>query len=251
MARVIHCICGERLQSGDDAGLFEVFRAHVHTAHPEFPVTHDDIRRTFDTWAGNERWDGERREVTEPIEVRALGVDTLDDFLAYFDRRAFMDNPFWFGCYCLEGHDIDPGLQPPSQNRETKMGFVRDGSARGFLAFVGGEPVGWCNAAPRSLLPGILHGLLQGTDQDPNERIGAIACFNVAAPYRGSGVGRTLLDAACEGLRAQGFDLMESYPRKGQPSEARSYRGPLSMYESAGFERHGETQHYLVMRKRL
>jgi len=251
MVRIIHCICGERLEGANDRALFEAFRAHIQSAHPDFPVTDQDIRRTFEEWVGSERWDGERREVTGPIEVRPLGPNTLDDFLTYFDRRAFMDNPFWFGCYCLESHGIDPDLQTAAENRDSKIGFIRDGSARGFLAYVDGEPVGWCNAGSRSVLPGVLQKFLAGTEHDPAERIGAIACFNVSAPYRGSGVARALLDAACEGLRAQGFPAVEAYPRKGELSEARSYRGPLEMYERAGFERHSETEYYLVMRKRL
>ena len=248
---VLFCICGERIEGANDDALLERFGAHVRETHPEFQVTDEIVQKVFGRWAGNERWDGERREVAGPVEVKPLGVETLDDFLAFFDRRAFMENPFWFGCYCMEPHQVDPDEREPSENREDKIGRVKDGTARGFLAYVGGEPVGWCNAAPRSLLPGVLEKVLEGTHPDPDEQVGAIACFTIAAPYRGSGVGRTLLQAACDGLREQGFGAVEAYPRKGELSEARSYRGPLSMYEAAGFEKHGETETHLIVRKRL
>jgi GNAT superfamily N-acetyltransferase len=247
---VLLCICGERLEGSDDE-LFGLLRAHSDAAHADLPLSDDDIREALGYWSAGDRWDGGRRDVTGPIEIKPLGADTLDDFLAFFDRRAFMDNPFWFGCYCLEPHHIDPTRHPASENRATKIGLVKEGAARGFLAYVDGEPVGWCNAAPRSMLPGVLHGILESVEVDPDEPVGSIACFTIAAPYRGSGVGRALLVAACEGLRDQGLDAVEAYPRKGELSQARSYRGPLEMYESAGFERHGETEGSFIVRKRL
>jgi GNAT superfamily N-acetyltransferase len=247
--RVILCVCGERLDSSDDE-LFGVIRAHVDVVHPDWNIPDDRLRTALEDWSGNEPWDGARREVSGSVEVKPLSIDTLDDFLAFFDRRAFMENPFWFGCYCIEPHQGDSD-RTPSENREDKIGLVKEGAARGFLAYVDGEPVGWCNAAARSTLPGVLEGILEGTDADADEPVGSIACFTIAAPWRGSGVGRTLLGAACDALKAQGLPVAEAYPRKGDLSEARSYRGPLQMYESAGFERHGETEGHLIVRKRL
>jgi len=249
---VILCICGERLESADDSELFEMLRSHTREQHADFPITDEDIRRNFDQWSGNERWDGTRREVTGSVEVRPLGIDTLDDFLAFFDRRAFMENPFWFGCYCMEPHHGEPTDLEPPENREHKIELVKEGVAKGYLAYVDGEAVGWCNAAPRRMLDGVMRRVLAGTDPDPDEPVGSIACFTIAAPWRGSGVGRTLLAAASDGLRDQGLEWVEAYPRKGDDlSQARSYRGPLGMYESAGFERHGETEDHLIVRKKL
>src|SRR5205807_9538343 len=130
----------------------------------DLPLTDDDLRLVLEHWSSGDRWDGARRDVTGPIEVKPLGVDTLDDFLAFFDRRAFMDNPFWFGCYCMDPHQVDPTERTPAEKREDKIGLVKSGAARGFLAYVGGEPVGWCNAAPRPMLPGVLRGILEGVD---------------------------------------------------------------------------------------
>src|SRR5437588_3701687 len=101
------CICGERLQGTDDE-LFGVLRRHSDEKHADLPLTDDDLRLVLEHWSSGDRWDGARRDVIGPIEVKPLGVDTLDDFLAFFDRRAFMDNPFWFGCYCMDPHQVDP-----------------------------------------------------------------------------------------------------------------------------------------------
>ena len=136
---VLLCICGERLEGSDD-DLFGLLRRHSDEKHADFQLTDETLRKILDGWSQGERWDGRRRDVTGSVEVKPLVTETLDDFLAFFDRRAFMDNPFWFGCYCLEPHDIDPDLRTPKENRETKIGFVQQGSARGFLAYVNGEP---------------------------------------------------------------------------------------------------------------
>jgi GNAT superfamily N-acetyltransferase len=97
----------------------------------------------------------------------------------------------------------------------------------------------------------VMRRVLAGTDPDPDEPVGAIACFTIAAPWRRSGVASTLLEAACEGFRQQGLAFAEAYPHKGADSHATSYRGPMEMYLSAGFERHGETERNVILRKRL
>jgi len=205
--RVIQCVCGERLESDSD-DVFGALRAHIDAVHADWKIEDDELHEALDAWSGNEPWDGESRPVPGSVEIKPLGVDTLDDFLAFFDRRAFMDNPFWFGCYCIEPH-VGNADQTPAENREDKIGLVRAGTARGFLA------------------------------------------FTIAAPWRGAGVGRNLLEAACDGLRADGLPVAEAYPRRGELSQARSYRGPIGMFEAAGFERHAETEKHVIVRKQL
>ncbi len=81
--------------------------------------------------------------------------------------------------------------------------------------------------------------------------IGAIVCFNIAAPYRGQGLATKLLDAACDGLRDQGFALVEAYPARTEHSDARDYHGRLLMYLRAGFAVHRESERFAVVRRAL
>jgi GNAT superfamily N-acetyltransferase len=63
---------------------------------------------------------------------------------------------------------------------------------QGYIACEGMNPIGWCGAAPRPLL----HAL--DDEPIPNaESVGTIVCFLVAPEYRGKGVARLLLQAAC------------------------------------------------------
>lgn len=51
---------------------------------------------------------------------------------------------------------------------------------------------------------------------------------------------RTLLDAACEGLRQQGMTIAEANPRRHAKTAAENHFGPLALYLSSGFNVHRE-----------
>ena len=89
------------------------------------------------------------------LELRRLTVENLDDFLGYFDHRAFLEDPNWDGCYCqfylntpeqnsLEGDKTEV-------NRASACSRVETGDMDGYLAYEGNKVVGWC-AAGSSLL---------------------------------------------------------------------------------------------------
>ena len=168
------------------------------------------------------------------VQVRALTPDLLSDFLKFFDSTAFSDNPKWSSCYCqcfYEDHRVVKWSErTASENRARACERINDGLMQGYLAYLDGAPVGWCNAAPRKLL----HAL----DDEPipdAEQVGTIICFLVEPSHRGRGVARQLLEAACDGLRLQGLSIAEANPRTKSESAAANHFGPLSLYLSAGF----------------
>jgi len=118
------------------------------------------------------------------------------------------------------------------------------------LAYADGKPVGWCNYGETTRLSGVMHRYgLQAAD---HEGVGSIACFVIAAPYRGHGIASRLLDAATERLRAKGLRAVEAYPGRDIGDSAQSnYRGPLSMYLRVGFEPYRETERHVIVRKNL
>lgn len=175
------------------------------------------------------------------VEIKPLAPELLGDFLKFFDGTAFSDNPRWSSCYCqcfYEDHSaIKWSERSASQNRTLACERIQGGLMQGYLAFVDGSPVGWCNAAPRYFL----HAL----DDEPTpeaETIGAIICFLVEPSHRGRGIARQLLDAACDGLRRQGLRIAEANPRTQASSPAANHFGPLGMYLAAGFTVHREDE---------
>ena len=249
---VINCVCGQRLDCANDAALFAAYRAHSDEAHADLAITDEDIDKVMAATARMTRWEGASKPVDGPIEIRALTPDLAGDFLRFFDRDAFMDNPSWSGCYCFfyqyTGEDWDAAT--PDENRAEKEALIVRGEAHGYLAYLDGAPVGWCHAASRATLPGLDRIPDFRCDSDPST-VGAIVCFNVAAPYRGQGLARQLLDAACDGLRQQGFAIAEAYPARQNLSDARDYHGRLAMYLSAGFTIHRESERFAVVRRPL
>ena len=173
------------------------------------------------------------------VTIKALAPELEPDFLRFFDGSAFSDNPKWSSCYCqcfYEDHSVVKWSDRTApQNRARACERIQSRSMQGYLAYIQGMPVGWCNAAPRNLL----HAL----DDEPTpdaEQIGAIICFLVEPSYRGRGVARQLLEAACEGLRKQGLRIAEANPRTASTSPAENHFGHFDLYTSAGFTVHRE-----------
>jgi uncharacterized protein YndB with AHSA1/START domain/GNAT superfamily N-acetyltransferase len=192
-----------------------------------------------------------RVERVDSIVVRELTPNLVDDFLAFFDRDAFADNPGWSSCYCMEKHVAadEWSRRTGADNRRDQEARIRGGAGRGLLAYVDGRPVGWCNAGPRTAMIGLDH--LPDLRTHGTERVGAIVCFVIASRYRRHGVARQLLDSACESLAGQGFAVAEAYPSKQGGSDASEYRGPLQMYLDAGFTAFRDTPRWTVVRKAL
>jgi len=183
--------------------------------------------------------------------IRELTPELLDDFLNFFDHDAFADNPAWFGCYCMFFHFTGTyeewDKRSASENRDAISALIKSGKAHGLLAYRDGRPVGWCHAAPCSVIPR-LKLYPEFRTEDP-ERVGSIVCFVIAKPYRGLGIARRLLDAACEMFTRQGLAFAEAYPRKHTESDADNFRGPLKMYLDDGFTVFRELdRHYIVRR---
>jgi ribosomal protein S18 acetylase RimI-like enzyme len=184
------------------------------------------------------------------IVVLPLEPAHLDEYLQFFETRAFTDNPQWAGCYCYYPlHDplqTDWQRRTGPENREAVAGCILTGQSQGYLAYRDGEVIGWCNAGPRRLYP-----MLRDDSRPVADPMGVIFCFIVAPEQRGQGVASTLLDAACVGLQAQGLTFAQARPLK-DASAAANERGPLPMYLKAGFVVVNEYQDGTVLvQKRL
>ena len=188
------------------------------------------------------------------VEIRDVTPALVSAYHHFFDDVAFRDFPAWQSCYCMETHrtqsDEEWALRTGADNRRDMSDSISQGRVTALLAFIGERPVGWCNYGETTHLAGVMSRFkLEPAGQ---EGVGSVACFVIAAPYRGHGVASKLLDAAIERLRARGMRSVEAYPSRGGDDSAQAqYRGPLSMYLRAGFEPHQELDRYVVMRKRL
>lgn len=175
--------------------------------------------------------------MSSEIVIRALTPELVRDYLAFFDHTAFADNPKWQYCYCNFLHHDHTNGPPfketaPEANRTAVEKRICTRQMHGYLAFDGERAIGWCHASPRATFPAL------ADEPDPDgvaARTGSIVCFVIAKDYRRKGLARRLLETACTGFTAQGFEFAEAYPREGLSGDGENHFGPLSMYLHAGF----------------
>ena len=247
----ILCVCGARVAATDGRDIFGALRRHTDEAHADLGITDDQLQGLIERASMMNDWDGSRKVLPAPLHIHRLTPDREQDFLAYFDREGFVDNPAWAGCYCyfyrFRGTREEWPRRGWEENRAAQQAAIADGSASGFLAYSGESVVAWCHAAPRGDLP-----LLDtGPTEENGGRIGAIVCFNVSPRYRQQGIARSLLDTACAAFAASGFAAMEAYPVREFKTSAQAYHGSLQMYLDAGFKQAGETEFHVVVRKKF
>ncbi len=115
--------------------------------------------------------------------------------------------------------------------------------APGVIAFLDGEPVGWCAIEPRMKYERLRRAkvVTEGSDQDPDDAsVWAVTCFVVRVGFRRRGVGAALLSGAVEQARGHGARVIEGYPvdtkERAKSSSTELYHGTVSLFAGAGFE---------------
>lgn len=168
--------------------------------------------------------------------IHALEPSRLDDFLDFFDNRAFSDNPDWAGCYCVSNHldisDEDWFARSGGENRAEAVRMIQSGVLKGYLAYDGGVCVGWCNVNDKAA---VVRFAALGTPSVPSRRVAAVTCFATDPRYRRRGIARVLLDRACRDYTASGYAVMEAHPQTADESCAAHYHGHPDMLAAAGF----------------
>ena len=133
-------------------------------------------------------------------------------------------------------------------NRKQAIQFIKSGRMQGYLAYVQGKVVGWCNANHKKAYDNVNFNFAEKIP-DNGGKIKSIVCFSVVPAYRGCGVATALLEHICRDAVAEGFDWIEAYPFA--HNENHAYHGPLSMYQKHGFEVCNEIEGCVVCRKKL
>lgn len=247
----VTCVCGTRVESEAEVGLFPALRTHTDEKHADLGITDEQIHGLLARASQMNDWDGELTPLPGPLEFHPLTPERQSDFLDYFDKDAFVDNPAWAGCYCFfyrfEGSQEEWLARGAAENRESQAGAIAAGEATGYLAYSHGSVVGWCHVAPRGDLP-----LLDaGATAEGTERVASVVCFNVKPAHRGQGVAKALLEHAATDSAARGYTVLEGYPLENPKDNAQAYHGPLKMYTDAGFHETGKHQRFVVVRKEL
>ncbi|MGI8532855.1 MAG: GNAT family N-acetyltransferase [Geodermatophilaceae bacterium] len=100
--------------------------------------------------------------------------------------------------------------------QQTDCGHPKSGTTSGLVAYLDGEPVGWCAVQPRTDFPGLLRNnrvpWSDRTEVKTDESVWAVTCLLTRAGFRRRGVSRALATAAVDFARSQGARAVEGYP---------------------------------------
>lgn len=193
------------------------------------------------------------------IDIFKLTPDRLNDYLYFFENVAHTDNKEWDRCYCLNfcsdnNIEIADLLRDANQRREYAIKYVNEGIVQGYLAYYEGQVIGWCNTNDRAAcLRCFGWQIISGKSRtiEDSKKIKSIFCFTVAPAMRGKHVASALLEQVIQDAYKDGYDSIESYPNKTESDMYYNFVGPLELYNKFGFEKYGETENRLVLRKRL
>ena len=106
---------------------------------------------------------------------------------------------------------------------QTDCGHPESGATSGLVAYLDGEPVGWCAVEPRTAYPRLLLKTLvpwAGRAEDKtDDGVWAVTCFVTRAGFRRRGISYALARAAVDFARQRGARALEGYPMITQPGQ--------------------------------
>lgn len=181
--------------------------------------------------------------VSNDARVERLGPGNIYDFFRLHSE------PNGAGlCYCTawwvptwEGW----GERSPVQNRAFRDQLCQQGEYDGYLYYLDGQPVGWCQAGPRDRL----EKLVRQFKLSPDPYTWAVTCFLIAPAYRHNGIAAALLKEVLADLVKRGARRVEAFPRHDEPlGDDDQWTGPEALFIQAGFHLVGsETRRFIYV----
>jgi GNAT superfamily N-acetyltransferase len=99
---------------------------------------------------------------------------------------------------------------------QTDCGHPASDATSGLVAYLDGEPVGWCAVEPRTAYTGLVRNNRvpwEGRDEDKaDDSVWAVTCLFTRAGFRKRGISRALALAAVAFARERGARAIEAYP---------------------------------------
>ncbi len=195
------------------------------------------------------------------LTIKPLTPDLTQDYLDFFDNRAFSDNNPNGPCYC------NAPIMDTASIRQMESEFVNDvkGVLRryavkqlaeekifGYLAFVDNISIGWCNTGDmESYTINDFQFIPDVARQNACGKTMSVVCFAIAPDYYGKGVASALMDRVIADAIAMGYATVEGYAHVQKERVNNDFKGPIHLYEKAGFVESIRVDDIVVMRKKL
>ena len=183
---------------------------------------------------------------TPPVTVAPANEASWEDLRAVFGTRGDPSR-----CFC-QRYKMGPGeawASFPAEERafrlreQTDCGHPESDTTSGLVAYLDGEPVGWCAVESRTAYPRLLLKTRvpwEGRAEDKTDaRVWAVTCFVTRTGFRRRGISRALARAAVDFARERGARALEGYPMITQPGQdvmvVELHPGSRSIFAGAGF----------------
>jgi GNAT superfamily N-acetyltransferase len=99
---------------------------------------------------------------------------------------------------------------------QTECGHPASETTSGLVAYLDGEPAGWCAVEPRTAYGGLVRNNRvpwEGREEDKaDESVWAVTCLFTRTGFRKRGISRALARAAVDFARERGARALEAYP---------------------------------------
>ena len=194
------------------------------------------------------------------ITIKPLTPGIAADYFDFFENRAFNDDSP-YRCYCQvfqmskeqyqAAYDNPEARQNPGPaSRKAAEQQIADGVLRGYLAYIDGKSIGWCNANDRANYPAEPYQNVPFyAPAEAREK--AVICFEIAPEYRGKGVATALLQQVIADAEAEGYSAVIAFPVARTERYEWDNQGPIRLYEKAGFNKATQNDGTITMRKGL
>lgn len=195
------------------------------------------------------------------LTIKPLTPDLTQDYLDFFDNRAFADNNPNGPCYCNAPiMDAASIRQMESEFGNDAKGVLRRYAVKqlaeekifGYLAYVDNISIGWCNAGNmEAYLINDFQFIPDFARQNACGKTMSIVCFAIAPEYCGKGVASALVERVIADAMAMGYDAVEGYAHVQKERVYNDFKGPMHLYEKSGFVEALRVDDRVVMRKKL
>lgn len=123
---------------------------------------------------------------------------------------------------------------------QTDSGHPESDATSGLVAYLAGEPVGWCAVEPRPAFTGLVRNnrvpWADRVEDKTDDSVWAVTCLFTRAGSRKRGVSRALVRAAVGFARERGARALEGYPMTTTTAIAEELHvGTRSVFAEAGF----------------
>jgi GNAT superfamily N-acetyltransferase len=125
---------------------------------------------------------------------------------------------------------------------QTDCGHPESDTTTGLVAYLDGEPAGWCSIEPRTAYLRLLYTRVPWTgrsEDKSDDGVWCVACFVTRSGFRRRGVSRALASAAVDFARERGARALEGYPMITEPEVditwGELHVGSRSIFAAAGF----------------